>query len=131
MKTLGGVGVLVLGGMLLLTIKIGPVESPRRPTPVGPTDVAAAPAVNKTLLESAPAPAAPVPELRLWVVSESDGEKALGTSIVLLPPPPATDAEAAKRARIRAAGDAQAPQAPQAPQAWTWAMSLPAGILRL
>jgi hypothetical protein len=61
MKTLGGVGAVAMGAMLLLTVKIGPAESqpdPSRSAKIDPT--AAVAAVPSAPPRRTPAAAAPV-----------------------------------------------------------------------
>jgi hypothetical protein len=71
MKTLSGVGAVVLGAMLLLTVKIGPAEAQPDSSRTAKIDpMAAVAAVPGAPPRSTPAAAAPVPQPELRLLSE-------------------------------------------------------------
>lgn len=112
MKTLGGVGAVVFGGMLLLTVRIGPAPSAPEtgsPAKLGPDPIAAVAAVPDAPPRSTPAAVAPVRETQ-WCVVEVGGEKKI----------------------VRAKGPQRRTEAPAPPTLdsldWTWAVSLPSSV---
>jgi hypothetical protein len=79
MKTLGGVGAVIFGGMLLLTVRIGPAPpSPTAGNPANPgvDPLAAVAAVPDAPPRSTPAAVAPVRESR-WCVVEAEGTEGI------------------------------------------------------